>query len=164
MWLIVEVLRYKVNAETADDLATKGAMASAAMVLTYSYPGIFRFQHHKGSWFWNTSNWLSVAWWCHITTLIWVNNDSDNTWTNVDLSSVTSIWRQFHKIYLSHQSLKSAWKYFSKISFKSPRGQWINQINGLVQDCSNYIANALELVQPCNKPSNDVIVQTSHWN
>ena len=26
-------------------------------------------------------------------------------------------------------------------------------IDGLVQDCSNYIANALELLQSCTKPS-----------
>ena len=28
-----------------------------------------------------------------------------------------------------------------------------NQIDGLVQDCSNSIANALELLQSCAKPS-----------
>ena len=28
-----------------------------------------------------------------------------------------------------------------------------DQINGLVQDCSNSIANALELLQSCTKPS-----------
>ena len=28
----------------------------------------------------------------------------------------------------------------------------INYINGLVQDCSNSIANAMELLQPCIKP------------
>ena len=27
------------------------------------------------------------------------------------------------------------------------------QIDGLVQDCSNFIANALELLQTCTKPS-----------
>ena len=27
------------------------------------------------------------------------------------------------------------------------------QIDGLVQDCSNSIANALELLQSCTKPS-----------
>ena len=35
------------------------------------------------------------------------------TWTNGDLSSVRSseiTWRQFHMKYLSHQSLKVAWK------------------------------------------------------
>ena len=29
----------------------------------------------------------------------------------------------------------------------------MNDIDGLVQDCSNSIANALELLQPCTKPS-----------
>ena len=29
----------------------------------------------------------------------------------------------------------------------------LNQINGLVQDCSNSIANALELLQSCTEPS-----------
>ena len=29
----------------------------------------------------------------------------------------------------------------------------IDYINGLVQDCSNSIANAMELLQPCTKPS-----------
>ena len=30
---------------------------------------------------------------------------------------------------------------------------WYQYINGLVQDCSNSIANALELLQSCTKPS-----------
>ena len=29
----------------------------------------------------------------------------------------------------------------------------LNHIDGLVQDCSNSIANALELLQSCTKPS-----------
>ena len=29
----------------------------------------------------------------------------------------------------------------------------MNYIDDLVQDCSNSIANALELLQPCTKPS-----------
>ena len=53
-----------------------------------------------------------------------------------------------------------------EISFKFPRGQWVNfiihgliavlvrgEIDGLVQDCSNSIANALELLQSYIKPS-----------
>ena len=28
-----------------------------------------------------------------------------------------------------------------------------DNIDGLVQDCSNFIANALELLQSCTKPS-----------
>ena len=31
--------------------------------------------------------------------------------------------------------------------------QWRFYIDGLVQDCSNSIANALELLQSCTKPS-----------
>ena len=30
---------------------------------------------------------------------------------------------------------------------------YINQIDGLVQDCSNSIVDALELLQSCTKPS-----------
>ena len=41
---------------------------------------------------------------------------------------VIFIWGQFHKRYLSHQSLKLAWKNFTKIWFRSPRGQWVNQV------------------------------------
>ena len=37
-----------------------------------------------------------------------------------------------------------------------------NQIEGLAQDCSNSIANALELLQSCAKPSKCFIQQTSH--
>ena len=32
-------------------------------------------------------------------------------------------------------------------------GHKVQYIDGLVQDCSNYIANALELLQSCTKPS-----------
>ena len=34
--------------------------------------------------------------------------------------------------------------------------QFIYQFDGLEQDCSNSIANALELLQSCIKPSNDM--------
>ena len=30
---------------------------------------------------------------------------------------------------------------------------WLGYIDGLVQDCSNSIANALELLQSCTNPS-----------
>ena len=38
------------------------------------------------------------------------------------------IWGKFHKRYLSHHSLKLAWKlhYLPKINLKSPRGQCVN--------------------------------------
>ena len=36
-------------------------------------------------------------------------------------------WMQFHKRYLSHQSLKSVWKSLTSISIRSPRGQWVNR-------------------------------------
>ena len=41
--------------------------------------------------------------------------------------SVTITW-QFHKRYLSHKSLKLAWKSLIKISFKSPKDQELNII------------------------------------
>ena len=48
------------------------------------------------------------------------------TWTNVDFP-VRFIWGQFHKRYLSHQSLKLAKKnYLFKNSFKSSGNQWVN--------------------------------------
>ena len=34
------------------------------------------------------------------------------------------------------------------------------EIDGLAQDCSNSIANALELLQSCTKPSNVLCLQT----
>ena len=39
------------------------------------------------------------------------------------------------------------------VHFTSPIYQPWEHINGLVQDCSNSIANALELLQSCTKPS-----------
>ena len=77
----------------------------------------------------------------------------------------------------TYQSLKCVSKNISKMSTMSPRGQWLiisgvlwhsfegnfvwhpwyefenYQFDGLVQDCSNCIANALELLQ-CTKPLN----------
>ena len=40
-----------------------------------------------------------------------------------------------------------------EIAFWTWNYSWIKHINGLVQDCSNSIANALELLQSCSKPS-----------
>ena len=37
-------------------------------------------------------------------------------------------------------------------------------LNGLVQDCSNSIANALELLQSCIKPSVWLTVNKILWN
>ena len=90
-----------------------------------------------------------------MATEIWVNIGSGNgllpegrhqviTWTNVDWSSVNSCDIHIRAISqeiircLNHQSLKSLWKL---------------HINGLVQDCSISIANALEILQSCTKPS-----------
>ena len=39
---------------------------------------------------------------------------------------MASIWGQFNKRYLSHQSLKLVWKLLNYLFFKSPRGQWVN--------------------------------------
>ena len=36
------------------------------------------------------------------------------------------------------------------------------QVDGLVQDCSNSIANALELLQSCTKPSKWSSIMTIH--
>ena len=36
--------------------------------------------------------------------------------------------------------------------------KWYHHIDGLVQDCSNSIANALELLQSCTKPSTFTMV------
>ena len=41
---------------------------------------------------------------------------------------VTITRGQFHKRYLSHQLRKLDWNYISKISFKSPRGLWVNSL------------------------------------
>ena len=42
---------------------------------------------------------------------------------------------------------------YLKNTATSPMGQWIDyHINGLVQNCSNSIANAMELLQSCTKP------------
>ena len=38
---------------------------------------------------------------------------------------VVFIWGQFHTRYLSHHSLKLAWKLPPNIKLKSPRGQWV---------------------------------------
>ena len=35
----------------------------------------------------------------------------------------------------------------------SDENYYIDEVDGLVQDCSNSIANALELLQSCTKPS-----------
>ena len=42
--------------------------------------------------------------------------------------SVAPTWDQLHEKYLSHQLLKLASNYLSEITFKSPRGQWINSL------------------------------------
>ena len=34
-----------------------------------------------------------------------------------------------------------------------PDSSWHKQINGLIQDCSISISNALEILQPCTEPS-----------
>ena len=44
--------------------------------------------------------------------------------------SLRFIWGQFHKRYLSHESLKWAWKLHTYFFFqKSPRGQWVKHPN-----------------------------------
>ena len=43
--------------------------------------------------------------------------------------------------------------YIKRIHFSVDMYPWQNDINGSVHDCSNFIANALELLQSCTKPS-----------
>ena len=38
------------------------------------------------------------------------------------------------------------------------------EIDGLVQDCSNSIAYALELLQSCTKPANAFDILLVHWD
>ena len=40
--------------------------------------------------------------------------------------TVKITWGQFHKRYFSHQLLKSAWAFPTKISLTFPRGQEVN--------------------------------------
>ena len=81
---------------------------------------------------------LILAYRHHMATKIWVNIGSGNSLlpdgtkplpetmlTDHQWSPVTFILGQFHKGCHNHQSLKSIWKYISKISFKFPRGQWV---------------------------------------
>ena len=69
-------------------------------------------------------NWLRywlVAWWHQAI-----------TWTSADLPLVRSRVMhlgQFQKRYLSRQSVTLAWKYWSKMYFKSPRGQRVNPMD-----------------------------------
>ena len=52
------------------------------------------------------------------------------------MGPVTSTWEQFHKRYLTHQSLALACKLFTKFSFKTPWGQCVNiQIGGPIDTC-----------------------------
>ena len=53
--------------------------------------------------------------------------------THLQWGLVAFIWGQFHKRYLSHHSLKLAWKLL-KIKLKSHRGQWVKTT--LLQSCS----------------------------
>ena len=50
--------------------------------------------------------------------------------------------------YITHNQVHNHW------------GQWY--INGLVQDCNNTIAKALELLQSCSKPSIVTLVVWQH--
>ena len=78
-----------------------------------------------------------AIWWHRF----WVNIGSDNgllpdgtkplpesTLTYHQEGLVAFIWGQFRMRYLTHHSLKLAWNYVPKISFKSPRGQWVKSI------------------------------------
>ena len=43
-------------------------------------------------------------------------------------------------------------------------GTWLSYIDDLVQDCSNSIANPLELPQPCTRPSTYAMIADSLTN
>ena len=58
---------------------------------------------------------------------------------------------------ITAMKLQKIGNYTIKIKATSPGAKELknkvsHHINGLVQDCSNSIANALELLQPCTKP------------
>ena len=48
-------------------------------------------------------------------------------WLHHRWGPVTITWEEFHRRYISNQSLQLAWNYLSEISFKSPRGQWVKE-------------------------------------
>ena len=90
----------------------------------------------------------TVAKWHHMATHIWVNIGSGNGLLPAGTKPlpepmlsyhrsgpVIFIWAPFHKRYLRHQSLKLARNYLSKISFKPPRGQWIDTLGQRQDDC-----------------------------
>ena len=62
---------------------------------------------------------------------------TDHQW-----SPVTFILGQFHKKCLNHQSLKSVWKLHVKISFKFPRGQWVNKTELCLVSTSHFALSA----------------------
>ena len=67
-------------------------------------------------------------------------------------------WCEIYYQSLQYQSTCIFWNWiesaFCKISLRC-LGSWCHQVylHGSVQDCSNSIANALELLQSCTKPS-----------
>ena len=69
------------------------------------------------------------------------------TWTNIDLSS--EMFTGIHLRTISQEMLMNLTRNMcSEITLSN-----YYHIDGFVQDCSNSIANALELLQSCTKPS-----------
>ena len=65
--------------------------------------------------------------WLIINKVQW--HSSEGNCANIYMHTVFFIlWDQFFLRYLSHQSWKLVENYLSQISFKSPRGQWVNTV------------------------------------
>ena len=108
-----------------------------------------------------------------MVTVIWVNIGSGNSMLPHNTKPLTEPilqlvisevhWQSTEGNSSTVNQYNKLENYFSKISFQPPSGQWVKFpsycINGLVQDCSNSIANAMELLQSCTKPS---IFHASH--
>ena len=123
----------------------------------------------------------------HMGTEIWVNIGSGNgllpdgtkplpepMLTDHQWSPVTFISGQFHKRCLNHQSLKTVSNYMSKISFKSPRGQWVNhslwlvnpinsemRSNLVLEVCSLALGNSTSTLYVRGFPDHEVLLRLS---
>ena len=102
--------------------------------------------------------------WCQTGDIIYTNDclvywcmnasfclDELNTLTRTTLFATTPFlcWFTDKNCYYGQASL--LWIFDRKIIVLQEI--WLNNIDGLVQDCSNSIANAMELLQSCTKPA-----------
>ena len=95
---------------------------------------------------------LTIDHWLHLRPWPRIFSSSKNT--SVPLSICLSVRLRpsvtpFSLCSCHHIIMKFSWV----INIDWWTGSWMDQIDGLVQDCSNSIANALELLQSCTKPS-----------